>query len=208
MSWRRGPTAILTQVLLTIAALFHLILAGVAQPWVTEGPKPCLPLALTSVSCLQLTRTTPGTWLYYCLTFTCFRCSSAYLHRYISWLTAPLRINIWHLFLWFAFVRNELWIWVFEWWVFWKCFGLYHCYVFSSSCFSLVFCEVFEDVCLRFSEDFPNSPPDCVGLGRDQLVDLVWPTFLLCFLNELSRFYPEDFEVVEICSGGLLIEFM
>ena len=33
------------------------------------------------------------TWLYYCLTSTCFRCSSAYLHRCISWLTARSRVN-------------------------------------------------------------------------------------------------------------------
>ena len=53
------------------------------------GPKAlCLPLILNSASCLQLTRTAPGTWLYYCLTYTCFRCSSAYLHRCISWSTA------------------------------------------------------------------------------------------------------------------------
>ena len=39
MSWRQGQLAILTQVLLTIAAfLSHL--GWVAQPWVTEGPKP------------------------------------------------------------------------------------------------------------------------------------------------------------------------
>ena len=54
----------------------------------------CLPLALTSASCPQLTRTAPGTWLYYCLTPTCFRCSSAYLHRCISWLTTRSRVNI------------------------------------------------------------------------------------------------------------------
>ena len=36
----------------------------------------------------------PGTWLYYFLTSTCFRCSFAYLHRCISWLTARLRFNI------------------------------------------------------------------------------------------------------------------
>ena len=36
----------------------------------------------------------PGTWLYYFLTSTCFRCSSAYLHRCISWLTARSRVNI------------------------------------------------------------------------------------------------------------------
>ena len=37
-------------------------------------------------------------WLYFCLTFTCFRCSSAYLHRWISWLTARSRVNILHCF--------------------------------------------------------------------------------------------------------------
>ena len=36
-------------------------LGWVAQPWVTEGPKAlCLPLALTSASCLQLTPTAPA----------------------------------------------------------------------------------------------------------------------------------------------------
>ena len=35
-----------------------------------------------------------GTWLYYCLTPTCFCCSSVYLHRCISWLTARSRVNI------------------------------------------------------------------------------------------------------------------
>ena len=38
------------------------------------------------------------TWLYYCLKCTCFRCSSAYLHWCISWLTARLRVNICHLY--------------------------------------------------------------------------------------------------------------
>ena len=36
--------------------------------------------------------------LYYCLTFTCFRCSSAYLHRCISWLTTQSRVNMIHFF--------------------------------------------------------------------------------------------------------------
>ena len=42
--------------------LAHSILAWVAQPGVTKGPKPCLELVLTLASCLQLTRTTwaPG----------------------------------------------------------------------------------------------------------------------------------------------------
>ena len=57
VSWRQGPTAILTQVLLTIASfLSHL--GWVAQPWVTEGPKPSVcKLVLTLASSLQLTRT-------------------------------------------------------------------------------------------------------------------------------------------------------
>ena len=78
MSWRRGQTAILTpSSSSTIAALLS-YLGWVAQPWVTEG---CKALSLqagshTLASSLQLTRTAPGTWLYYCLTFTCFHCSS------------------------------------------------------------------------------------------------------------------------------------
>ena len=60
------------------------------------GPKVlCLQLGLTSLaSCLRLTRSAPSTWLYYCLTSTCFHCSSTYLHRWISWLTARSRVNI------------------------------------------------------------------------------------------------------------------
>ena len=72
---------------LTIAALLpHL--GWVAQPEVTKGPKAlCLELVLTSASCLQLTLTALGTWLYYFLTSTWFRYSSANLHRCVSWLT-------------------------------------------------------------------------------------------------------------------------
>ena len=84
MSWRRGQTAILTpSPSSTIAALLSHLGWGCSTVghW---GPKAlCLPLALNSASCLQLTRTAPGTWLYYCLTHTCFCCSSAYLHRCI-----------------------------------------------------------------------------------------------------------------------------
>ena len=58
MSWRQGQTAILTQVLLaTIAALLPHLGWGCSTvgPW---GPKAlCLLLALTSATCLQLTRT-------------------------------------------------------------------------------------------------------------------------------------------------------
>ena len=37
---------------------------------------------------------TDTAWSYNCLTSTCFRSSSAYLHRCISWLTARSRVNI------------------------------------------------------------------------------------------------------------------
>ena len=61
---------------------------------------------------------------------------------------------------------------------------------------------------MRFSRNFPHHPPDCVGFGRGaQLVDIVLPTFLLGFLNEFSFFWPEEFEVIDISSGGLIIEF-
>ena len=109
-----------------------------AQPWVTEGPSPLSRAGSHSASmlsptatairtlCLELTTTDQAvcdTWLYDCLTTTCFlwayasapnstsstgqgdipisstgctcfRCSSAYLHRCISWLTAWSRVNM------------------------------------------------------------------------------------------------------------------
>ena len=40
MSWRRGQSDILTQVLLATTAALLLHLGWVAQPWVNEGPKP------------------------------------------------------------------------------------------------------------------------------------------------------------------------
>ena len=104
MSWRQRQTAILTQVLLlTIAALFS-HLGWVAQPWVTGGRKSLGLQAGSHYGILSPTDSNRlGTWLYYCLTSTCFRCSFAYLHRCISWLTARSRVNIWrndHLLAW------------------------------------------------------------------------------------------------------------
>ena len=43
---------------------------------------------------LELPQAVCGTWLYNCLISTCFRCFSAYLHRFISWLMARSRVNI------------------------------------------------------------------------------------------------------------------
>ena len=106
------------KVLLTIATLLSHS-GWAAQPWVTEGPKPsvCCWLSIRHLVCnwlqlqLELTRAVNGTRLYNCLTHTCFRCSSAYLHRCISWLTSRSRVNIWQI-LWkvyhLLFLRKHL----------------------------------------------------------------------------------------------------
>ena len=90
VSWRRGQSAILTQQYLSTSWLGCSTVGH-------RGPKAlCLPLALTPASCLPLTNwlKPPVPWLYHCSTFTCFRCSSAYLHRCISWLTTRSRVNM------------------------------------------------------------------------------------------------------------------
>ena len=98
VSWRRGQTATYwPQVLLIIAALLP-PLGWVAQPWVTEVPKPsvCCWLSIRQLVPnwlqlqLELTQAVSGTWSYNCLTSTCFRCSSTYLRRCISWHLALL----------------------------------------------------------------------------------------------------------------------
>ena len=87
----------LTQVFLTIAALLPHLGWG-CSTMVTEGPKPsvCRWLSLQHLvpNWLQLARTVLSTWLYNSLTPTCFRCSSAYLLRCISWLMAQSRVNM------------------------------------------------------------------------------------------------------------------
>ena len=136
VSWRQTSTY-WPKVLLTIAVLLSYS-GWAAQPWVTEGPKPSVcrwlsirrlvPNWLQLQLELELTWAVCCTWLYFCLTSTCylwayasstitefnhvhrsrwyshifdrmhlFRCSSAYLHRCISWLTAQSRVNILHL---------------------------------------------------------------------------------------------------------------
>ena len=80
VSWRRGQTATYwPQVLLTIAALLSYS-GWAAQPWVTEDPKlsVCFRLSLRHLVSnwlqlqLELTQAVCGTWLYNCLTSTCF----------------------------------------------------------------------------------------------------------------------------------------
>ena len=133
VSWRRGQTATYwPQVPLTIAAL--LLHSGwAAQLGSLRAQAVCLELVLTLRASylqlqlqleLQLTQAVSGTWLYNCLTPTCFLwayasapnstmstgqddmpisltgctcfCPSAYLHWCISWLTAQSRANMLH----------------------------------------------------------------------------------------------------------------
>ena len=85
-----------------------------AQLWVTKGPKSSLCCWLSRCHLvpnwlqLELTQAICGTWLYNCLPSTCFRCSSAYLHRCISWLTARSRVNIWHMYIYSVFVSLSM----------------------------------------------------------------------------------------------------
>ena len=101
--WRQGQTAThWPKVLLTIAVLLPHLGWGCS----TVGHWGLQALSLHAVSHagilspnwlqlqLELTQAVCGTCLYNCLSPTCFRCSSAYLHRCISWLTARSRVNI------------------------------------------------------------------------------------------------------------------
>ena len=138
------------KVLLTIAALLSHS-GWAAQPWVTDGPSSLSGAGSHSAGILSPTGTgTPqavcGTWLYNCLTSTCFlyayasatitefnhvhrsrwysdifdgmhlfRCSSAYLHSCISWLTARSRVNMLQTLMprvktWILLFSSQLWI--------------------------------------------------------------------------------------------------
>ena len=108
-------TDILSQVLLTIAALLsHLGWScSTVGHW---GPKAlCLPLALTSASCPQLAPTpTDSSRLCPGYIFVWRPPASAYLHRCISWLTARSRVNmlhgwvLWHITYWMLLMPNPL----------------------------------------------------------------------------------------------------
>ena len=100
---KRGQTAThWPKVLLTIAALLPHLSRGCS----TVGHWGLQALSLQADSHagilshnwlqlqLELTQAVCGTWLYNCVLSTYFRCSSAYLHMYISWLTARSRVNI------------------------------------------------------------------------------------------------------------------
>ena len=108
---------ILTQVLLIIAALLShstgLLNRGSWGPKPSAGSWFSLPRTATRnpTNWLQLTQTVCGTWLYNCLTSTCFPWASQ-LHRFqpvhrsswylrpdapVSWLTAGSRANMLHI---------------------------------------------------------------------------------------------------------------
>ena len=106
MRWRWGQTVILTQnsshdhSSISSSSWLGLLNRGslkAAKPSVCE---------LFSRWHLQLTQIAPSTWLYNCITSICFHCSSAYLHRGISWLTARSRVNMFHEYLiYFVFLK-------------------------------------------------------------------------------------------------------
>ena len=106
MSWRRGQTAILTH------HYFFLILAGLlnrgslrAQSSLSAAGSQFGILSPTDSNWLK-----PSVcWLYYCLTRTCFRRSSVYLHWCISWLMAQSRANMLHII--FHSVVGKKWYW-------------------------------------------------------------------------------------------------
>ena len=94
ISWRQGRTAKLTPNSSSTTWVFFSHIGSVAQLWVTEDPKPSVCRCLSFRHLVSNWLEPSGTWLYYCLTSSCFRCSSTYLHRSISWLTARSRVNI------------------------------------------------------------------------------------------------------------------
>ena len=139
VSWRRRQTATYwPKVFLATIAALHPHLGWAAQPWVAEGPSPLSGAGSHSAGMLSptatgteleltnrnwLTQAVCGTWLYNCLTSTCFLwayasapnsttstgqgvipisstgCTClAYLHRCISWLTARWRVIMLHIY--------------------------------------------------------------------------------------------------------------
>ena len=95
MSWRQGQTAILTPVLpLNYSSTSFSSWLGLLNRGSLKAQSP---LSATGSHFGILSPTDSDrlcTWLYYCLTPTCFHCSSAYLHRCISCLTAWSRVSI------------------------------------------------------------------------------------------------------------------
>ena len=67
------------KVLLSTIAAFLPHLGLVAQPWVTEGPKPSVCRWLSLRHLVPNWLKPSVSWLYFCLTSTCFRCFSAVL---------------------------------------------------------------------------------------------------------------------------------
>ena len=87
MSWRQRQTAILTPSSSDHSSTSSSSWLGLLNRGSLRAQSP-LSAAGSQFGILSLTDS------YYFVTFTCFPCSSAYLHRCIYWLTARLRVNI------------------------------------------------------------------------------------------------------------------
>ena len=105
MNWRPGQTVILTQ----SSSRDHS--STFSSSWLgllNRGSlRAASPQSASWFSCWNLVPNwlKPSVcWLYYCLTYTCFSCSSAYLHRCISWLKARSRVNMSHLYAYEVYV--------------------------------------------------------------------------------------------------------
>ena len=73
VNWRRGQTATYwPKVILTIAALLSHF-GWAAQPWVTESPKPSVCRWLSRWHLVPNWLKPSVSWLFFCLTSTCFR---------------------------------------------------------------------------------------------------------------------------------------
>ena len=114
VSWRRGQTATYrpsssdhsSSSFSSWLGLLHLGSLRVQSPLSAVGSHFGI-LSPTDSSRLQLTRTASGTLLYNCLSSTCFCCSSAYLHKCISWLTVEGQYVTIIQFLFFKIPRVE-----------------------------------------------------------------------------------------------------
>ena len=100
VSWRRGQTVILTQSSSDHSSTSFSSWLGCSTVG-HGGPKPsvCRWFSRGHLVSNSNWLKPSVSWLYFCLTPTCFRCSYAYLHKCISWLTARSRFNMLHIYI-------------------------------------------------------------------------------------------------------------
>ena len=94
--WRQGRTIILTQRSSNHSSTSSSSWLGLLNRGSLWAQSPLSAadsqFSILSPTCSNCNWLKPSvSWLYFCLTPTCFCCSSAYLHRCISWLTARSR---------------------------------------------------------------------------------------------------------------------